>query len=414
MHYLSIAASLLSLSLAAPATPVKSYQGYKVLRFPITQKNHVDLIGKVVSSYDGASIWTEHGQGTIDVMVKPDDHTSFLQDTGNLDHSVMVEDVQALIDAEAAHMRKNSALQSHLFRTTGKVNADTIFNDYQEAAVYVKYLVGLGGQQVTLGQSYLGTSITGVKFGTGSKQIVVHGGIHAREWISPAVTTYLASYLLGSSADAANLRSNFTFHFFPVLNVDGYAYTRSSDRLWRKNRQPNSGSSCVGVDPNRNFPYKWGGPGASSSPCADDYRGPSAFVAPETQAVYNYVKGLSNVVSYMDFHSYSQLFMFPYGYDCSVQAADYNVLLKGSQLAVSGIKGVNGKSFKNGPICQTIYQASGSSVDSMYQLGVKFAYTAELRDTGANGFILPASQIVPSGEEIVKGMSALYNYILTV
>ena len=27
--------------------------------------------------------------------------------------------------------------------------------------------------------------------------------------------------------------------------------------MWRKNRQPNSGSSCVGTDINRNFDSEW-------------------------------------------------------------------------------------------------------------------------------------------------------------
>lgn len=27
--------------------------------------------------------------------------------------------------------------------------------------------------------------------------------------------------------------------------------------MWRKNRKPNSGSSCVGTDLNRNFGFQW-------------------------------------------------------------------------------------------------------------------------------------------------------------
>jgi hypothetical protein len=39
-------------------------------------------------------------------------------------------------------------------------------------------------------------------------------------------------------------------------------------------------------------------------------------------------------------------------------------------------------------------------VDYAYDVsGVKYAYTAEMRDTGTNGFVLPANQIYPSGVE---------------
>ena len=44
-------------------------------------------------------------------------------------------------------------------------------------------------------------------------------------------------------------------------NPDGYEYSRNSngDRFWRKTRSDNGGSSCKGVDGNRNWDYKWGG-----------------------------------------------------------------------------------------------------------------------------------------------------------
>ena len=63
-------------------------------------------------------------------------------------------------------------------------------------------------------------------------------GIHAREWISPAVATYMVdrlTYGLSESTDPA-LVENLEWHFLPVVNPDGYAYTRTSDRLWRKTR----------------------------------------------------------------------------------------------------------------------------------------------------------------------------------
>ena len=42
----------------------------------------------------------------------------------------------------------------------------------------------------------------------------------------------------------------------------------------------------------------------------------------------------------------------------------------------------------------------GTSVDWMKAVGgVKYSYALELRDVGQHGFILPASQIRPTGEE---------------
>lgn len=82
--------------------------------------------------------------------------------------------------------------------------------------------------------------------------------------------------------------------------------------MWRKNRQSSGGSSCVGHDINRNWPFQWGGPGASSNPCAEDYCGESAGDAPETQSLSSFlkkVKGSQGLKLYINYHSYSQLFM---------------------------------------------------------------------------------------------------------
>lgn len=60
--------------------------------------------------------------------------------------------------------------------------------------------------------------------------------------------------------------------------------------MWRKNRKPNSGSSCIGTDLNRNFDFKWMVSGSSLQPCADTYAGPFGGSELETQAVQNSIK----------------------------------------------------------------------------------------------------------------------------
>ncbi len=83
--------------------------------------------------------------------------------------------------------------------------------------------------------------------------------------------------------------------------------------MWRKNRQTTSGSSCLGHDINRNWPYKWDvSGGASDNPCAEDFRGRSAGDAPETKALTSFLqktKTAQGLKLYIDYHSYSQLFM---------------------------------------------------------------------------------------------------------
>ena len=94
----------------------------------------------------------------------------------------------------------------------------------------------------------------------------------------------------------------------------GFTYTQSTDRLWRKNRQTSSGSSCLGTDINRNWNYQWSTPGGSSTdPCAQDYRGSGPSSAPENVGLTAFVNKLAQSATglklYIDYHSYSQLFM---------------------------------------------------------------------------------------------------------
>ena len=75
----------------------------------------------------------------------------------------------------------------------------------------------------------------------------------------------------------------------PMLNPDGYEYSRTQQRLWRKNRrQPSDDAQneneCFGVDLNRNFDVVGFGVGASSQPCSDNYSGAFAASEPEVQA----------------------------------------------------------------------------------------------------------------------------------
>lgn len=90
---------------------------------------------------------------------------------------------------------------------------------------------------------------------------------------------------------------------------------------------------------------------------------------------------------------------------CPPTTNEYQSLAKG---AVAAIYAVHGTRFDYGPICTTIYQASGSSVDYVADV-VKgdYTFTSELRDTGNYGFVLPANQILPSGEEAFAGVRYL-------
>src|SRR5690606_8383882 len=103
-------------------------------------------------------------------------------------------------------------------------------------------------QKVTFGRSYQGRTLIAARIGANSnsrKPVVwIQGGIHAREWISPATVTYFAQQLVNkynaNDPDIRDLLNYFDFYIVPVLNVDGYEYTHTNVSLTNTNTTTNS------------------------------------------------------------------------------------------------------------------------------------------------------------------------------
>ena len=295
------------------------YSGYSLYRI---SGDHDQELVQLSGSSSNIDIWSRQN-GAIHVLAAPNAKELL----SKYNPSVLVDNVQDLIDEELNHSmminkRERAAAVSMASRGANEkhsssLTADELFSDYRDASVYNSFIGSLPNvTSFQLGESFEKRPIMAFKFGTGSKHIIFQGGIHAREWISPAVTTYLTNFLTSDEPRAVALRSKFTFTVIPVLNQDGYAFSRlaNGDRMWRKNRQPNQGSRCIGVDLNRNYEFKFGGPGSSGNPCDQTYRGTAPYSTPEAPLVPNYIKslGAENVLSYTDIHSYAQQFIVFY------------------------------------------------------------------------------------------------------
>ena len=91
-------------------------------------------------------------------------------------------------------------------------------------------------QYVRIGNSYEGRELFLVKIGTPSTRglrkpaVWIDGGIHAREWISPATVAYIMSELLNNADNHANILNEYDFYLMPIINPDGYEYTHTDNR----------------------------------------------------------------------------------------------------------------------------------------------------------------------------------------
>ncbi len=152
-------------------------------------------------------------------------------------------------------------------------------------------------------------------------EVLYTGLHHAREPISVQICVEWARWLCenyGKDPLATYFVDNRQIWIVPMVNPDGYLINEANDPggggMFRKNGRPGSAMN-PGVDINRNYTYQWGYDDEGSSPNtrSDSYRGPNPGSEPETQSIMNLCKA-HNFVLGLNFHSYSNLFLYPWGY----------------------------------------------------------------------------------------------------
>jgi len=153
-------------------------------------------------------------------------------------------------------------------------------------------------------------------------ELFLNSAIHAREVITPLTLMHFAELLAegyGDDERITDIVDNREIWLLPVVNPDGYTYNEETNPngggMWRKNKRTID-NTLYGVDLNRNFSYQWGydNRGSSPTPSAATYRGTEAHSEPETQVVEEFFNS-RNFTAAINYHSYSNLILYPYGYD---------------------------------------------------------------------------------------------------
>lgn len=393
----------------------ETFEGHQVLRITAQDAEQITLLKKLSEQQHlRLDFWMEpvHESLPIDVRVPFNSLQAvraFLA-FSNIQYHVMIEDVQDLLDEEQHQMLKHRAVSTD----------DFIYSNYHDLSTIYMFMNMLVAEnnglvsQIQIGQSYEGRPLNVLKFSTGAGRpgIWIDTGIHSREWVTQASGIWFAKKIVndyGRDTVLTDILNKYDIFLEIVTNPDGYQFTQTSNRMWRKTRKPNPGSSCVGVDPNRNWDAGFGGGGSSSNPCSETYRGPSAHSEPEVKAIVDFAKSHGNLKAFVSIHSYSQMLLYPYGYT-STPAKDQAELHELARKAVTELQSLYNTRYTYGSIINTIYQASGGTIDWSYNQGIKYSYTFELRDTGRYGFILPADQIIPTAQETWLALMAIMEH----
>jgi len=391
-------------NLVAAAVSKKSYSNYKVLRVEIKNDEDARAISEVERSnkYD---FWTRVRIGShVDIMASPEtlEDLHSIINSLELEFRIMIQDVQSLIDLEnSADITITNNLAGHNMEWTSYHSLEDIYGwfDYLEATYDFC-------EKETIGQTYEHQDMIVMKVckgGCGNKPAMwIDSGIHGREWIAPAVGTWMLNELVENRANHPELLDNLDWYFLPSANPDGYRKSRNDDRMWRKTTSFYEGNECQGTDPNRNWDTHWGDQnGASSDSCSLNYYGPEPWSEVEVRNLRDYLLAHNDTIKfYHALHSYRQQILMPWGYTTD-PAPDFDAMYDLALLANEALFATHGEYYEPGCIACIIYTATGGALDWVYEIaGIPYTYTIELRDTGDYGVLLPPDQIIPNSEEV--------------
>ncbi|MDP9405815.1 MAG: hypothetical protein M3O86_04320, partial [Actinomycetota bacterium] len=351
---------------------------------------------------------TEHAhEGRYDVIAWPGDRARL--EAAGYEYDVVVEDLVGLDIRERlaeAAAQEAAPQQRMTYRVLANYN-----NDMRRLETLAPDLVKL----VTLpNKTHQGRDVLALEIGgniaaaatDGRPQSLLMGLHHAREWPSAELTMMFAedlvdSYLKGD-AEIKGVLDQLRLFVIPVVNPDGFVRSREtvSDFVaplpgaaavagefayHRKNMRPHTvlgrselaGTVQQGVDPNRNYPYKWGGPGASGSTSVQTYYGPGPGSEPEIKNILSILRN-SQVLTLISNHTYSDLVLRPFG-DTRANTPDEKII-KGHADAMAEINGY--RSIKG----IELYVTTGTTEDWVYGTTGALSFTFEIGANGVTGF----------------------------
>jgi carboxypeptidase T len=294
--------------------------------------------------------------------------------------------IEALLtDEELATIIEQKAVIKYSYPQSLSAAPDEQYKNPQKIAEFVQEVHARYPEitkVVVIGKSLEGRDILAIKISDNAQEdevepaILVNAMHHAREVMTPEITTDMIEYLTtryGTDPQVTKWVDNHEIWIVPMFNVDGNNKMWNENSMWRKNTR-----GGFGVDINRNYPAGWNScRGSSSNQGAQDYRGTHPASEPETQAMMSLVEKIKPVFN-ISYHSYSEIVIYPFGCRPHKTPIDEAVEDIGAEI---GRK----LDYKPGTAWELLYNADGGDIDWMYSEHQVIPYVIEINST-AVGF----------------------------
>ncbi|XP_047112071.1 zinc carboxypeptidase-like [Schistocerca piceifrons] len=396
-------------SLVLVAGEMVRYDGYRVYRLVPAYQDQLEFLRGLVKYHPDIRFWKDARAVNVaaDVMVAPKMQNSFMTwlQANSIEAPVLIYNVQELIDNQRREKATREDFALDEYHTIEEIYAwlPSLEEKYPGTARFIELGTAYNGLQLGLE----------IKFAEDNRLVMLEGGMHGNEWIATACMNWFINEILTTDdSDVRDVITRVTFNILPSSNPDGYNYTWTTDRLWRKNIQPYQ--NCTGVDLNLNYDFNFTGFGTSEDFCADNYPGPVPFSEYEAATFSGMLSDNEpgTLLLYGSFHAYGQRIMFPYGVPGNV-ASNYDELLEMTQRASEALAARYGTTYTVGSVLDLLSPASESSIDWMQGvLGHEYNIAWELRDEGQYGYLLPEDQIVPTCQEAFDSLVSILRDLL--
>ncbi|HET8822765.1 MAG TPA: M14 family zinc carboxypeptidase [Thermoleophilaceae bacterium] len=291
-----------------------------------------------------------------------------------------------------------------------------VFRSYDEPGGIREELYALARRNptiaklVVIGKTIQGREIIALKITRDARRLadgarpasLYMGTVHAREWIATEMTRRLLHHFVdgyGEDAEITNLVNTRELWFMPVANPDGYQYTFTDERLWRKNLRNNDSDPAItnadGVDLNRNYDERWNydNEGSSTEMSSLTYRGSAPASEPETKAHQALIDRMK-FKFLLTYHSYGPLLLYPYGWQ--VQTPSFDDPLFVEYTGTDANPAVEG--FDPG-VGADLYTTNGTTDDYAYSKTGALSWTPELSEGCEGcGFVFPDDEALVQAE----------------
>lgn len=430
-----------------------SYRDVHVFRVKTSDQNEVDKVKAFRNAFPTDHMWRSRSiRGVPSVhLAYPKEMVTSVSSAltkQNLAHKIVTRDLQALIDDR----QKDSTTIPARFRRGEDCkccNATmlAVFHRYSHVMDWLKFLVDCksGDKSLNLktfdfGETFEKRPLRGIEIGApadGAKakpSIWLHANEHAREWLAGSTAIYIIDRLVNDKK-FKHLVDAIHWLIVPIENPDGYEYTHTKDRLWRKNRNPTYGKNsqkscegedckekaCVGVDLNRNWDARWSSHvDTSEDPCEYQvYDGPNAFSEVESKGARDKInEHIKTMGAFFSLHTFGQLWLVPYSFSGEEKPADIGDVMAVGKEGAKKISAVHNMNYTAGISPVILYAVSGSGMDWAKLNGVKYSYTLELRphddspNNDGSSFVASKKLIIPTGEEVIVGIEHVADRVI--